>query len=63
MTKRKRLQQRLTVFSDEHQRLVGIALHAYAAIKTGNVGLTGSTGTLLYSYLRGTALPRCSDIA
>ncbi len=41
------LQQRLTVFSDEHQRLVGIALHSYAAIKTGNVGLTGSTGALL----------------
>jgi hypothetical protein len=41
------LQQRLTLFSAEHQRLVGIALHSYAAIKTGNVGLTGSTGTLL----------------
>jgi hypothetical protein len=41
------LQQHLTAFSDEHQRLVGIALHSYAAIKTGNVGLTGSTGTLL----------------
>ena len=41
------LQRRLTVFSDEHQRLVGIALHAYDAIKTGNVGLRGSTGTLL----------------
>jgi hypothetical protein len=41
------LQQRLTVFSTEHQRRVGIALHSYAAIKTGNVGLTGSTGTLL----------------
>ena len=45
------LQQRLTVFSDEHQRLVGIALHAYAAIKTGNVGLRGSTGTLLFHTL------------
>jgi hypothetical protein len=45
------LQQRLTVFSAEHQRLVGIALHSYAAIKTGNVGLTGSTGTLLIHVL------------
>jgi phage gpG-like protein len=45
------LQQRLTVFSTEHQRLVGIALHSYAAIKTGNVGLTGSTGTLLIHVL------------
>jgi hypothetical protein len=45
------IQQRLTVFSDEHQRLVGIALHSYAAIKTGNVGLTGSTGALLIHTL------------
>jgi hypothetical protein len=41
------LQQHLTVVSAEYQRLVGIALHSYAAIKTGNVGLSGSTGTLL----------------
>ena len=45
------LQQRLTMFSAEHQRLVGIALHSYAAIKTGNVGLTGSTGALLIHTL------------
>jgi hypothetical protein len=45
------LQQRLTVYSDEHQRLVDIALHLYAAIKTGNVGLRGSTGTLLLRTL------------
>jgi hypothetical protein len=45
------LQQRLTVFSAEHQRLVGIALHSYTAIKTGNVGLTGSTGTVLIHVL------------
>ena len=45
------MQQRLTVFFAEHQRLVGIALHSYAAIKTGNVGLRGSTGTLLFHAL------------
>lgn len=45
------LQERLTLFSTEHQRLVGIALHSYAAIKTGKVGLTGTTGTLLIHVL------------
>ena len=45
------LQQRLDFFSAEHQRLVGTALHSYAAIKTGKVGLGGSTGTLLYHTL------------
>ena len=45
------LQQRLTVFSAEHQRLVGIVLHSCAAISTGNVGWRGSTGTLLIHTL------------
>ena len=44
-------QQRLTVFTDEYQRLVGIALHAFDAIKTGDVGVRGSTGTLLFHTL------------
>lgn len=44
-------QQRLTMFADEYQRLVGIALQAFDAIKTGNVGVTGSTGTLLLHTL------------
>jgi hypothetical protein len=41
------LQQRLAFFSGEHRRLVDIALQSYSAIKTGNVGVTGATGTLL----------------
>jgi hypothetical protein len=41
------LQDRLDDFSDEHRRLVGIAMRSYSAIKTGNVGLAGATGTLL----------------
>ncbi len=38
-------------FVDEQRRLVDIALQAYAAIKTGNVGFTGATGTLLVHAL------------
>jgi hypothetical protein len=41
------LQQRLVIFAAEQQRLIGIAIQSYTAIKTGNVGLTGATGTLL----------------
>jgi hypothetical protein len=44
-------QQRLTVFTVEYQRLVGIALQAFDAIRTGNVGVRGSTGTLLFHTL------------
>ena len=44
-------QQLLTVFTDEYQRLVGIALQSFDAIKTGNVGVRGSTGTLLFHTL------------
>lgn len=40
-------QQRLVIFTDEQQRLIDIAVQAFSAIKTGNVGLTGATGTLL----------------
>lgn len=42
------LQARVDVFEHEHRRLVDIALRAFAAIRTGNVGLTGSTGALLH---------------
>jgi hypothetical protein len=45
------LHQRLISFSDEQRRLVDIAVQAYSAIKTGNVGLTGATGTLLMHAL------------
>ena len=45
------LQQRLVIFGDEQRRLVDISIQAFAAIKTGNVGLTGATGTLLMHAL------------
>jgi hypothetical protein len=41
----------MRVFTDEYRRLVGIALQAFDAIKTGNVGVTGSTGRLLFHTL------------
>jgi hypothetical protein len=41
------LQQRLVVFAAEHRRLLDIALQSFAAIKTGNIGVSGATGTLL----------------
>src|SRR6202163_4587196 len=41
------LQQRLVIFDIKHRRLYDIAIQSYSAIKTGNVGLTGATGTLL----------------
>jgi len=41
------LQQRLVQFTDEQRRLIAIAIQAYGAIKTGNIGLTGATGALL----------------
>jgi hypothetical protein len=41
----------LNYFSHEQQRLVEIASQAYSAIRTGNVGLTGATGTLLIHAL------------
>jgi hypothetical protein len=45
------LHDRLKVFSDEHARLVHIAIQSYSAIKTGNVGLAGALGTLLIRSL------------
>ena len=45
------LQQRLVVFAAEHRRLVGIAIQSLAAIKTGNIGIGGATGTLLAHVL------------
>jgi hypothetical protein len=41
------LQQRLEVFSTEHRRLTDIAIQSLAAIRTGNIGIGGATGTLL----------------
>lgn len=45
------LHQRLSFYSVEHRRLVDIALQAYGVIKTGHVGVTGATGTLLFHTL------------
>ena len=45
------MQDNLEYFSAEQQRLVDIAIHAYSAIKTGNVGLNGATGALLIHAL------------
>ncbi|MEO7386719.1 MAG: hypothetical protein ABIX37_07285 [Gammaproteobacteria bacterium] len=45
------LQQQLSMFSDEQRRLVDIAVHAFTAIKTGGVGLTGATAALLMHAL------------
>jgi hypothetical protein len=41
------LQHRLVVFAAEHRRLIDIANHSFTAIKTGNIGTSGATGTLL----------------
>jgi hypothetical protein len=41
------LQQRLVVFAAEHRRLVDIAIQSLTAIRTGNIGVGGATGTLL----------------
>ena len=45
------LHQRLHYYALEHRRLVDIALQAYAVIKSGQVGATGATGTLLVKAL------------
>jgi hypothetical protein len=41
------LQQRLVVFAADHRRLTDIASKSLTAIKTGNIGIGGATGTLL----------------
>lgn len=45
------LQQRLQYYSIEHRRLIDIARQAFAAIKSGQLGATGATGTLLFQTL------------
>ena len=45
------LEQRLSFYAGEHKRLVNIALQSYTAIRTGHVGVTGATGTLLLHTL------------
>ena len=40
-------QHRLDVYLGDHRRLTDVAIQSLAAIKTGNIGITGATGTLL----------------
>lgn len=41
----------LESFAQHHRQLVETAMEAYSAIKTGRVGLTGATGSLLWHKL------------
>ncbi|MEP6906343.1 MAG: hypothetical protein ABI875_09660 [Gemmatimonadales bacterium] len=41
------LLSRLNEYSEEQRRLVDIAIQAFSVIRTGTIGLTGATGTLL----------------
>jgi len=45
------LRARLSTLSEEHRRLVDIAIQAYSAIRTGHVGVTGATSNLLMHAL------------
>jgi hypothetical protein len=44
--------ERLSGLTDDHRRLVDVAIHSFGAIKTGNVGMTGATGALLMHALQ-----------
>jgi hypothetical protein len=60
------LRGRSTAFSTEYRRLVDVASHAYSAIRTGHVGVTGATSTLLVhalDELRSLAEPSAEDDA
>ncbi len=46
------LHKRLNYFVEEQRRLIDIAIQSYSAIRTGNIGLTGATGTLLVHSLK-----------
>jgi hypothetical protein len=46
------LQQRLAVFAAEHRRLIDIAIQSLTAVRTGNIGIGGATGTLLAHALQ-----------
>jgi hypothetical protein len=52
-------QQRLVDYAADHRRLVAIARQSLTAIKTGNIGIGGATGTLLELTL--TQLSALSD--
>jgi hypothetical protein len=40
-------QQRVVDYTADHRRLIAIARQSFTAIKTGNIGIGGATGTLL----------------
>lgn len=43
--------ERLGSWADEQRRLLDVAIQTFSAIKTGNIGLTGATGTVLFNAL------------
>lgn len=45
------VQARIRTYAVEHRRLVDIALESFSAIRTGNVGTTGATSSLLLHTL------------
>lgn len=45
------LQYRLDCISEEQQRLIETAMHAFSAVRTGSIGLSGATGTVLMHTL------------
>jgi len=45
------LHEQLGILADEHQKLVETALKALAALKVGNLGLMGATGSLMEQSL------------
>jgi hypothetical protein len=44
--------QQLSDVATDHRRLVAISLHSFRALKTGNIGVGGATGTLLEHTLK-----------
>lgn len=46
------LHERMGTLADEHRKLIGIALKALDALKVGNIGVMGATGTVLEDSLR-----------
>ena len=45
------LQYRLESISNDQQRLIDTAMHAFSAVRTGSIGLSGATGTVLMHTL------------
>jgi len=51
ITQAETLSERLNAYAEEQRRLVDIAVHSYAVIKTGSVGMGGATAALLLHTL------------